>query len=304
MKALAFWLLFVQACAAQTPVTTQPAEWAAQWFEPKAEWTCLGGGYAGCEGPQWVVENGVLTLFYAAHHDHLAFQWTEKDGLKTWRSDSPEATSFRPDAQGGYFVVEQTHRRLVRWDAKGLMTEVLADRFEGKRFNRPNDVVVKSDGSLWFTDPDFLFNQRPSDVKELAGQAVYRCDPKTKVVTRVAGGFDKPNGIAFSPDERWLYVTDSGTPCLYRWPVFANGRLGERQTYAVFQEKGLDGLAFDPNGRLWCATRNGIRVLDQTGGTLGVIQTPTKPTAIAFAPAPSTLVCVTVRDACYVTRLR
>jgi len=164
-------------------------------------------------------------------------------------------------------------------------------------------VIVKSDGTLWLTDPDWLFNQRTNEVKELAGQSVYRVDPKTKALTAVARDFDKPNGIAFSPDEKWLYVTDSGTPNLYRWPVHADGTLGERTTFATFAERGLDGLAFDAQGRLWCCTKDGIRVLDKEGKELGLIQTPSKPTAIAFAPAPSPLVCVTMRDACFVTRL-
>ena len=273
-------------------------------FASNAHWQQLSGGHVGTEGPQWIVNQGEPTLHYAAHHDHLAYRWTERGGLSVWRDDSPEATSFRPDGRGGFYVVEQTNRRLTRWDANGRMTEVLADKFEGKKLNRPNDVIVKSDGTLWFTDPDFLFVQRPQDVKELAGQSVYRLDPATKALTAVARDFDKPNGIAFSPDEAWLYVTDSGTPSLYRWPVLAGGRLGPREVFATFTEKGLDGLAFDSAGRLWCATKDGIRVLDQTGKILGLIKTPGKPTAFAFAPAPSKWVCVTTREACWIASLR
>lgn len=285
------------------PVIAEPAEFAATILATGAEWRQLGGGYAGCEGAQWIVENGVLTLHYAAQHDYLAFKWTEAGGRQTWRNDSPEATSFRPDGYGVYYVVEQTNRRLTRWDANGQMVEVLADRFEGQRLNRPNDVVVKRDGTLWFTDPDFLFNKRPQDVKELAGQYVYRFDPKTKQLTAVIRDLVLPNGIAFSPDEHWLYVTDSATTKLDRWPVREDGTLGERTLFADLPEKGLDGLTFDSSGRLWCAARLGVHVFTEDGQALGVIKTPNKPTSIAFAPAPSRLVCITVRDAAWITQL-
>lgn len=270
-------------------------------FASGSTWQLIGGGYAGCEGAQWIGD----TLHFAAHHDHLAFKWDEKNGLQKWRTDSPEATSFRPDGNGGFYVVEQTHRRLTRWDAQGRMTEVLADKFEGKRLNRPNDVIVKpSDGTLWFTDPDFLFKQRPQDVKELTGQYVYRHDPKTKQLTAVVRDADLtlPNGIALSPDEKWLYVTDSGSVNLYRWPVNADGTLGTREMFATFAEKGLDGLAFDPAGRLWCCTRSGVRILSQEGKALGLLQTPGKPTSISFGTQGR--LCVTTRDACYVSRIQ
>jgi gluconolactonase len=299
---LSFFVMTAGAFAAEA-VVSEPADLAATIFAKGAEWRLLGGGYKGCEGPQWIVENGVLTLHYAAQHDFLAFKWTEQSGLQTWRNDSPEATSFRPDGQGGYYVVEQTNRRLVRWDANGKLSEVLADKFEGKRLNRPNDVIVKRDGTLWFTDPDFLFKQRPEDVKELHGQFVYRFDPKAKQLTAPIRDLTLPNGIVFSPDERWLYVTDSATPNLYRWPMNDDGSLGERTTFATLPEKGLDGLAFDPAGHLWCAAKMGIHVFTAEGRELGVIKTPAKPTAFAFAPAPSRLVCVTVRDAAYITEL-
>ena len=244
------------------------------------------------------------TLYFAAHHDHFAFTWDATRGLQVWRADSPEATSFRPDGSGGFYVVEQTHRRLTHWNAQAQMTSVLADKFEGKRLNRPNDVIVKSDGTLWFTDPDFLFKQRPEDVKELDGQHVYRLDPKTAQLTAVIRDADLtlPNGIAFSPDEKHLFVSDSGSDKLYRWPVNADGTLGPRAVFATLTEKGLDGLAFDPAGRLWCCTRDGIRILSQDGTALGLLQTPGKPTSISFGTLGR--LCVTTRDACFISQLQ
>ncbi len=269
-------------------------------FAPGAQWTMLGGGYAGCEGAQWLGE----TLHFAAHHDRFAFKWTAQNGLVVWRDDAPEATSFRPDGRGGFYVVEQTTRQLARWNEQGRRTEVLADRFEGKRLNRPNDAVVAADGAVWFTDPDFLFAQRPDETKELTEQNIYRYDPRTRQLTAAVRGLAKPNGLVFSPDGRHLYVTDSSSSDISRFAIATDGTLGQREIFATLKVRGLDGLAFDPDGRLWCAALDGVHVLDATGRDLGTIKLPSKPTAIAFASAPSRLVCVTTRDAAFVTALR
>jgi gluconolactonase len=180
--------------------------------------------------------------------------------------------------------------------------EVLADTFEGRKLNRPNDVIVKSDGTLWFTDPDWLFSKRPNDKKELPGQFVFRFDPKTKTLTKAAEGFDKPNGIAFSPDEKHLFISDSGTPNVFRFPVNADGTLGPLEVFATFTEKGLDGLALSPQGQLWVCTKDGIRITALNGKALGLLKTPGKPTSIAFGPEGR--LAVTTRDACCVTRLK
>jgi sugar lactone lactonase YvrE/acetyl esterase/lipase len=269
-------------------------------FAAGAHWTMIGGGYAGSEGAQWIGE----TLHFAAHHDRFAFTWTERGGLAVWRDDSPEATSFRPDGRGGYYVVEQSTRQLARWNARGERTEILADKFQGRRLNRPNDCAVHADGTVWFTDPDFLFAQRKDEVKELTEQNLYRYDPRTRTLTAAARGFGKPNGLAFSPDGKLLYVTDSAGSDLLRFAVAPDGTLGPREVFATLKVRGLDGLAFDPAGRLWCAALDGVHVFGPDARALGVIALPSKPTAIAFAAAPSRLVCVTTRDAAFVTSLR
>lgn len=260
----------------------------------ETRWQCLSSGHAGCEGAQWIGE----TLHYAAHHDGFAFKWSESAGLVIWRKDSPEATSFRPDGAGGFYVVEQTTRQLARWNEKGERIEVLADAFEGKKLNRPNDCVVKSDGSVWFTDPDWLFDKRPEDKKELPGQFVFRFDAKTQTLTKAAEGFDKPNGIVFSPDEKHLFITDTGTANVFRFPVHGDGTLGPREVFATFAEKGLDGLAFDPQGQLWVCTKDGIRIVALDGKAVGMLKTPGKPTSIAFGPDGR--VAVTTREACFI----
>lgn len=267
-------------------------------FPSDARWQVLSSGHNGCEGAQWVED----TLHYAAHHDGLALKWSESTGLVIWRKDSPEATSFRPDGAGGFYVVEQTTRQLTRWNADGQRVEILADRFEGRRLNRPNDVIVQSDGTLWFTDPDWLFNQRPSEQKELPGQFLFRFEPRAKTLVKAADGFDKPNGLVFSRDETQLFVSDTGTEFVFRFSVLPDGSLGPREVFAAFEEKGLDGLALSPLGHLWVCTRAGIRIVSMDGARLGLLKTPGKPSSIAFGPEGR--LAVTTREACQITRMK
>ena len=279
---------------------TVPESLAGEIFAEGAKWLKLSSGHAGCEGAQWIVENGVPTLYYAAHHDRIAYKWTEKGGLKVWRSDSPEATSFRPDGKGGYYVVEQTSRQLSRWNKDAQVIEVLADKYEGKRLNRPNDCRLRSDQSIWFTDPAFLFNKRPEDKKELPGQYVFRYDLKTKKLTIAAKDFKNPNGIAFSPDEKFLYVGDSGL--IYRWKVSQSGELEERTVFAKGLA-GLDGLSFDPQGRLWVCLKDSIQIMTQEGKVAGELKTPGKPTSLDFSKEAK-LLCITLRDAACILKLK
>ena len=301
MKTIAL-LLSLTALQAE-PVTSEPPAFAENTFAENAIWQKIGGGYKGCEGAQWIAENGEPVLHFAAQHDQLALKWSPETGLVSWRDDSPAATSFRPDGTGGYYVVEQETRRVTRWNEKAEVTEILADTFEDKKLNRPNDAVVGPDGALWFTDPDFNLNSGSDEKKEQAGQFVFRLDLKTKQLTAAIRDITKPNGIAFTPDGKFLYVSDAASPNLFRWPVDESGSLGKRGTFAKFKEKGLDGLAFDPHGNLWCATNSGIRIMDSTGKQLALLKTPNKPTSIAFSQEHN-LVCITVRDACYITRIK
>lgn len=281
-------------------VKTSPELLAGEIFTPDAKWTKLSSGHAGCEGAQWIMEDGIPTLYYAAHHEFLAYKWTEKTGLKVWRNDTPEATSFRPDGKGGYYVVEQNTRRLVRWNKNAQVSEVLVASYEGKRLNRPNDVRLKSDQTLWFTDPAFLFKKRPQDKKELKGQYVFRYDLKSKKMTAVVKGLKNPNGIAFTPDEKFLYIGDSGT--IYRWSVSQSGELENKQVFAKSQ-KGLDGLSFDPQGRLWACLLGSIKIFTQQGKVVGEVKTLGKPTSIDFS-VEAKMVCVTMRDSAYIVKLK
>ncbi|MDE0768172.1 MAG: SMP-30/gluconolactonase/LRE family protein [Opitutaceae bacterium] len=270
------------------------------------EWVKLGGSYKGSEGPQWIVENGEPVLYYAAHHDFLALKWSESNGLVQWRTDSPEATSFRPDGQGGYYVVEQTTRRVTRWNAEAKPVEILAERYKGKRLNRPNDLVVKKDGSLWFTDPPFMYGEKfPDQIRELEEENVYRLDPKTKRLTVACGAMSRPNGIAFSPDEQWIYLTDGRETKIFRCRVEGD-RLGKPEVFADLGFRGTDGLTFDPKGNLWCGSMRGAYVYSPQGTLLGTMNFGEKVSATAFHSLPNgeTMVAITTQTAAYVGKLK
>jgi acetyl esterase/lipase/sugar lactone lactonase YvrE len=266
----------------------------------QGEWKQLGGGYGGSEGPQWITVDGEPTLIYAAHHDGFVFRWSPEKGLRVWRDDSPEATSFRPDGKGGYYVVEQTTRQVTRWNEQAECTAVLADRFEGKQLNFPNDLRVHPDGSLWFTDPDFLFGLRPDEVKELEGQYIFRLDPETRELTAVVKDAKKPNGIAISEAGKALFFTDSMSKNIYRAPILDDGTVGAREIFATSELFGLDGLTLDSQGCLWSAAKTSVAVYQADGALLGNYAFPSKPTAIAFHP--DGWICVTTRDAAYVAQ--
>jgi gluconolactonase len=286
-----------------TPVDA--TDQVAEWFVGDT-WIKFGGDYKGAEGTQWIVENDEPTFIYAAHHDFLVFKWSKSRGLRKWRDDSPEATSFRPNGKGGYYVVEQTTRRVTRWNAEAKAVEVLADRYQGKRLNRPNDLRVKSDGSLWFTDPAFMYGSKfPDQVKELEEENVYRLDPKSKKLTVVQGSLGKPNGIAFSPDEKWLYLTDSMKSLILRCPVDGDS-LGKPETFVDLGFRGLDGISFDPAGNLWCGTRNGAYVYSPGKKLLGTVTFGEKVSSFAFHQRDDgkTLLGLTTKTAAHVATLQ
>ena len=260
----------------------------------------LAGGFNGCEGAQWIPEPGAPGgghLVFGAVHTDVAFRWDEKNGLRGLRSPSSEASAFRPHPAGGLVVAEQTTRRIVRYETDGRVT-VLVERFEGKRLNRPNDLAVRRDGTVWFTDPDYLFKQRPHDTKELSGQFVFRLDPASGELRVVVTGLKLPNGIAFTRDESALYVGDSGTGDVDRWPVRSDGTLGAREPFVRPRHGGPDGVTVDAAGNVWIASAKAVEVYSAAGRPLAELTVPGKrPAAVAFGGAHGEWLFVCTREA-------
>jgi gluconolactonase len=188
------------------------------------------------------------------------------------------------DAEGRVIACEHGGRRISRLEADGRWS-ALATHFDGKRFNSPNDVVVKSDGSIWFTDPtygidgDYEGGAAPS---EIGASNVYRIDPKSGAVTLVASDRVRPNGLAFSPDEKTLYVADTGashvpgTPAaIHAYPVSADGAtLGKSKLFITSPAGFYDGFRFDTKGNLWTSTADAVCVYAPDSTLLGRIPVP------------------------------
>ena len=216
------------------------------------------------------------------------------------RADANVANGMALDREGRLVVCEQGTRSRPAAVTRGGTP--LASRWNGRPLNSPNDVVVRSDGSIWFTDPSYGWLQgfRP---EPLAGDHVYRYDPARDRLTLAAGGFDKPNGLCFSPDERVLYVADNGAPHhLKAFDVLADGSLTGERVIATSTPLHPDGLKADSAGRLYATFAGGIRVLAPTGALLGEILLPGA-VNFCFGTAERNVLFVTTDDAIWAAEL-
>lgn len=209
----------------------------------------------------------------------------ETDGsVSVFRQPSMNSNGSTVDREGRLVTCEHRGRRVTRTEHDGRIT-VLADRFEGRRFNSPNDVVVKSDGSIWFTDPDYGIRTDYEGDKadsEIGANHVYRIDGTTGAVSVVAADFVCPNGLAFSPDESHLYIADTGNTHIENGPrhirrleVTGGGRtLGASTLVAECTNGHFDGFRLDTDGRIWTSARDGVHCLTADGDLIGKIRIP------------------------------
>ncbi|MGW3296223.1 SMP-30/gluconolactonase/LRE family protein [Streptomyces xiamenensis] len=243
--------------------------------------------YADCrwaEGPLYVPAWRQL-IWSDIPNDRL-LRWDEPTGtVGVFRSPAGYVNGSTLDGQGRLVSCEQGNRRVTRTEHDGRIT-VLADRFEGRRFNSPNDVAVRSDGSVWFTDPDFGI---VSDYEghraesEIGSCDVYRIDPASGAVRRVAEGFGGPNGLVFSADERQLYVADTRAGQIRVFAVRADGTLDGGRVFAERGGDGFDNIRLDDRGRLWAAAFDeGVHCYHPDGTLLGRLLVPERVSNITF----------------------
>ena len=236
------------------------------------------------EGPAWFGAGRYLIMSDIPNNRML--RWDETDGsVSVFRSPSNNSNGNTLDREGRMVTCEHLARRVTRTEHDGKIT-VLADRFEGKRFNSPNDVVVKRDGSIWFTDPTYgILSDYEGDRAdpELDGCHVYRIDGASGAITRVTHDFDKPNGLAFSPDEKLLYIADSGKPGhMRRFTVGDDGKLGGGEVFATSTAGIFDGFRVDTTGRVWSSAGDGVHCFDPDGTLIGKIPIPELVSNVTF----------------------
>lgn len=255
----------------------------------------LATGMQFVEGPVWVRDKGGMLVFSDIPANQLK-KWDRAGGLGVFRDPSNNANGNTLDGEGRLVSAEHGARRVSRTEKDGSVTTVV-DSFEGKKLNSPNDVVVKSDGTIWFTDPDYGLAGRP---KEVAGNYVYRFDPKSGTLKAVIKDFDKPNGLCFSPDERKLYVADSGKPRHIRvFPVSGDGTVGEGQVFAAIDKGGPDGIRCDEGGRVWSSSGDGAQVFSSEGKLLVRILLPESAANLAFGGPQGKTLFLTARKSLY-----
>jgi gluconolactonase len=232
------------------------------------------------EGPAW---NGVgRFLVWSDIPNNVQMRWTEEDGRVTvFRNPSGYSNGNTFDFQGRQISCEHGGRRVVRYEHNGTMT-VIADRFEGKRLNSPNDVAVNPDGSIWFTDPTYGIRGNYEGFKneQEAKEAVYRVDAQTREVAKVTDDQSGPNGICFSPDYKKLYVADTGMGRDIRiydvdGKALRNGkRFAQLDIPGTGAPSAADGIRADVDGKIWCGARPGVQVVAPDGTRIGMIRLP------------------------------
>jgi gluconolactonase len=255
------------------------------------------------EGPVWINASkgqpGHL-IFSDIPANHLK-KWTSKDGVTVFRDPSQNANGNTIDRQGRLLTAEHSGRRVSITHADGSVHTVV-DAFEGKKLNSPNDVVVKSDGSLWFTDPDYGLGGKP---REQDGNYVYRFVPDNKSITTVARDFVKPNGLCFSPDEKLLYIADSGSPRHIRvFDVQSNGTLSGGKVFCEISKGGPDGIRCDAQGRIWSSTGHGAQVFAPDGNLIATVQLPEGGANLCFGGPDGHTVFITARTSLYAVDTR
>jgi gluconolactonase len=251
----------------------------------------LATGFRWCEGPVWFGDGRYL-LWSDIPNDRI-MRWDEETGaVNIFRKPSNYANGNTRDRQGRLVTCEHGGRRVTRTEYDGAIT-VLADRFEGKRLNSPNDVVVKSDGSIWFTDPPFgiMGNYEGAHAEPELPQNVYRIDGETGALTVAAADIRGPNGLCFSPDESTLYLVESRAApnrLILAYDVVQGTTLANGRTLIDAGPGTPDGLRCDVDGNLWCGwgmgsdELDGVVVYNSDGRLIGRIRLPERCANLCF----------------------
>jgi gluconolactonase len=224
-------------------------------------------------------------------------RWSEAGGLTTFRKPSQNVNGNTIDWQGRLVSAEHSGRRVSVAEKDGPVKTIVSS-YDGKKFNSPNDVVVKSDGTIWFTDPPYGLPK--GEAKEQEGNYVFRFDPKTGKTTVVIKDSNMPNGLVFSPDEKKLYVADSGEPKHIRvFEVKSDGTLDSGKVFCKIDKGGPDGIRCDADGRVWSSAGDGVHIFAPDGSLIGKILTPETPANLCFGGPDGKTLFITAQKSLY-----
>ena len=256
-------------------------------------------GFQFTEGPVWI-EDGKYLLFSDIPADTI-FRWEEGKGASVFRKPSHNSNGNAVDREGRLVTCEHGSRTVTRTEKDGKVA-TLASTYKGKKLNSPNDAVVKRDGTIWFTDPPYGIDPKTS---EQEANYVFRLDPGAAEPVAVAAELARPNGLCFSPDEKFLYVANSdGKPeNVRRYRVKSDNTLEGGAVFATIRPGVPDGMRVDKDGRLYSTAGDGVHVLSPEGKLLGKFKTPESAANCAFGGANGRTLFITARTGLYAVDL-
>ena len=254
-----------------------------------AELERLAEGFRWLEGPVWFGDHACL--LFSDIPNNRTLRWSAQHGISTFLEPSDFANGQTRDLEGRLIQCHHRSRCLTRHEHNGAIT-TLVSQARGQRLNAPNDVVVKSDGSIWFSDPLYGLMNDYEGGRQASEQApaLYRLDPATGVAQAMASDFDGPNGLAFSPDEQLLYVAESGAPgaseprqYIRRFHVNSDGMsLSGGEVFHKISPGWADGFRVDEHGNLWCGAADGVHVIAPDGVLIGKVLVPKRVSNLCF----------------------
>lgn len=259
----------------------------------------LAGGFQFTEGPIWQADESLLFSDIPANR---TYRWSAEEGATVWCEPTGNANGMTLDREGHLLRCEHSGRRVARVAADRTATTV-ADSYQGKRLNSPNDIVVKANGVIYFTDPPYGI--KPEE-REQPCNGVYRVFPDGAIELLV-DDFDRPNGLAFSPDESILYIDDSPRRHVRAFDVRADGTLANSRIIADMdhpQPGSPDGMKIDEEGHLYVTGATGVWVFEPNGELLGVVVTPERPANCAWGDADRKSLYVTAQTSLYRVRTK
>jgi gluconolactonase len=251
-------------------------------------------GFQFTEGPVWHPDGFLLFSDIPANK---IYKWTTGDAIEVFRYDSGKSNGLSIDGEGRLIACEHRNRRVSRTEMEGAVMAVCG-LYRGNRFNSPNDLAIRSDGMIFFTDPPYGLEGRE---KEQPCNGLYRIKPGEEAVL-LAGDFDRPNGLALSPDEKTLYVADSRKGHLRAYQISRDG--GVKGGDVLCDVPGPDGMKVDVRGNLYVTSSDGISVFRADGTRLGAIAVPEKPANCAFGGKEMKTLFITARTGLYKVGLR
>ncbi|HEX4884442.1 MAG TPA: SMP-30/gluconolactonase/LRE family protein [Casimicrobiaceae bacterium] len=264
------------------------------------------------EGPVWIAEDDSV-LWSDIPNDRM-LRWSARDGMTVWRERVEFTNGHVRDLDGSILHCSHGLRAVFRTAVDGGGQRTVVDRWEGKRFNAPNDIVVKSDGTIWFTDPPYgliIPEEGHGGTSEIGDCLVFRHDPRTGALDPVTDLPEHPNGLAFSPDERLLYVSDTSgalpgqgsNHCIWVFDVVGGSRLANGRRFVDVAPGVPDGFRLDAQGWIYTSAQDGVHVVHPDGTLLGKIRVPEKVGNVTFGGSDRDTLYIAASTSLYRIRL-